>query len=170
MKTKFMTIGCLGLLLAVATNASAQLVAGSPEDRLYQQISATEDPDEKMALCLDFERQFGESDVVVDIYNMLVSIHNSRNESDKVIEFGEKAIAMDDDNVSALMAVARSYALKRQQLPKAVGYAERAVDATVKMKEDPPPPQFTDEQWQQYISTTEAAARSILNYAKSVGP
>jgi len=55
-------------------------------------------------------------------------------------------------------------------LPKAVGYAERAVDATVKMKEDPPPPQFTDEQWQQYISTTEAAARSILNYAKSVGP
>ena len=170
MKTKFMTIGCLALLLAVATNASAQLVAGSAEDKLYQQINATDDPDQKMALCLDFEKQFGESDVVVDIYNMLVSIHNSRNESDKVIEFGEKAIARDADNVSALMAVARSYALKRQQLPRAVGYAERAVDATVKMKEDPPPPQFTDDQWQQYISTTEAAARSILNYAKSVGP
>ena len=170
MKTNFVMIGCVGLLLAFASSAEAQLIAGSPEDKLYQQITATDDPDQKMALCLEFEKQFSESDVVVDIYNMLVVIHNSRNESDKVIEFGEKAIAMDEDNVSALMAVARSYALKRQQLPKAVGYAERAVTETVKMKDEPPPPQFTDEQWQEYVSTTEDAARSILNYAKSVGP
>ncbi len=170
MKTNFLLIGCFVLLLAFATSASAQLVAGSPEDRLYQQITSTDDPDQKMALCLDFEEQFGDSDVVVDIYNMLVAIHNQRNETDKVIEFGEKAIAMDADNVSALMAVARSYALQRKQLPKAVGYAERAVSAAERMGDETPPPQYSDEQWQEYVAATEAAARSILNYARSVRP
>ena len=168
MKRNIVLFGCVALFLAVATNASAQLIAGSPEDRLYQQITAAADPEEKERLCLEFEQQFSESDVVVDIYVMLMEIYGQRNDNSKLIEFGEKAIEMDDDNISALMTVSRTLAVARQQLPKAVQYGERAVAAAEGLSEQAPPPQYSQEQWMQYVESTVSAARSILSYARSV--
>ena len=168
MKRNIVLIGCVVLLLASVTNASAQLIAGSPEDRLYQQITAAADPEEKERLCLEFEQQFSESDVVVDIYVMLMDIYGQRNDNGKLIEFGEKAIEMDDDNISALMTVSRTLAVARQQLPKAVLYGERAVAAAEGLADQPPPPQYSPEQWMQYVESTLSAARSILSYARSV--
>ncbi len=168
MKRNIVLIGCVVLLLASATHASAQLVAGSPEDRLYQQITAAGDPEEKERLCLEFEQQFSESDVVVDIYVMLMEIYGQRNETGKVIEFGEKAIERDDDNISALMTVSRTLAVGRRQLPKAVQYGERAVAAAEGLADQAPPPQYSQEQWMQYVESTLAAARNILSYARSI--
>ena len=169
MKRNIVLFGCVVLFVAVAMNASAQLVAGSPEDRLYQQIAAAADPEEKERLCLEFEQQFSESDVVVDIYVMLMEIYGQRNDNSKLIEFGEKAIEMDDDNISALMTVSRTLAVARQQLPKAVQYGERAVAAAESLSDQAPPPQYSQEQWMQYVESTLSAARSILSYARSVG-
>ena len=169
MKRNIVLIGCVVLLLESVTYASAQLVAGSPEDRLYQQINAAADPEEKERLCLEFEQQFGESDVVVDIYVMLMDIYGQRNDNAKLIEFGEKAIAMDDDNISALMTVSRTLAVARQQLPKAIRYGERAVSAAEGLADQAPPPQYSPEQWMQYVESTLSAARNILSYARSIG-
>jgi len=168
MKRNIVLIGFVVLSLAWVTNASAQLIAGSPQDRLYQQISAAANPEEKERLCLEFEAQFSESDVVVDIHVMLMEIYVQRNDSGKVIEFGEKAIERDDDNIAALMTVSRTLAVARQQLPKAVRYGERAVAAAENLGDQPPPPQYSQEQWMQYVESTLSAARTILSYARSI--
>ncbi len=169
MKIKYV-LGCFVLLLALAANASAQLIAGTPEDRLYQEITAAADLDQKIELCLQFESEFPDSDVLVDIYTMLMDVHSQRNESAQVIEYGEKAIAQDGENVTALMTVARSLAVARQQLPKAVEYAERAVNTIEQMKVGDVPQQFTPATWDQYIASLEAPARDILSYARTVSP
>jgi len=162
--------GCLALLMALSVNASAQLIAGTPEDMLYQQITAATGLDEKIQLCLQFEAEFPESSVIGDVYTLLMDAHNQRNESDQAIEYGEKALEVDGENVTALMTVARSLSVARQQLPKAVEYAERAVNTIEQMKTGEMPQQFTPEQWQAYITSVEGPARDILSYARAVSP
>lgn len=169
MKRNIVLIGFVIFLLANVTTASAQLVAGSPEDRLYQQITSATDSAQKEQLCLQFASEFGASEVVVDIYVMLMEIYGQRNENGKAIEYGEKAIEMDDDNITALMTVSRTLAVARRLLPKALRYAERAVAAAENLGDRPPPPGYTQDSWMAYVSSTVSAARNILNYARSVG-
>lgn len=162
-------LGCVALLLALAANASAQIVAGSPEDRLFQQIVGAS-PQDKVDLCLQFVDEFPDSPVLSDIYTMLMDLHNQRNETAQTVEYGEKAIALDANNVTALMTVARTLSVAREQPTKAVQYAQRAVDRVEAMKAEGPPPQFTAEGWEAYISSLEGSARNILSYATTVTP
>lgn len=169
MKSKYV-LGCVVLLVMFAASATGQgLVAGSDEDRLFTQITAATDNSEKIRLCEQFEQQFPESGVLVDIYTMLMDIHTQQADTDKALEFGEKIIAADENNVNALMAVARGYAIQRRNMATARQYAERAVNASLALAEQMPPPGYTDEQWQTYVNATVGAARSILDYVRSVG-
>ena len=170
MKAKVILTLCLVFVLGVASRARAQLIAGSPEDKAFEKILAENNPDAKAALLLDFEKQFPRSKVLPDIYVMLMTIYQQKNDTAKVVDFGEKAIKIDGQNVTALLAVSRNYAIERKNLDKAVDYAQKAVDAITKMKTQPPPPQYTDEQWKSYLESTDQAARGMLSYAKSVRP
>ena len=161
---------CLALLLALSVNASAQLIAGTPEDMLYQQITEATDLDQKIELCLQFEAEFPEASVLGDVYTLLMDAHNQRNESAQTIEYGEKAIEVNGENVTALMTVARTLSVARQQPAKAVAYAERAVTTIEEMKTGDMPQQFTPEQWQTYLTSLEGPARDILSYARAVSP
>ena len=46
--------------------------------------------------------------------------------------------------------------------------AEQAVDQIGKMKEGEAPTQYTAAEWKDYLQSTEAAAKSILDYAKNI--
>src|SRR5687767_2681082 len=133
MKTKVVLSLCVVLLLGSYSSAFAQLVAGSPEDKAFEKILAETNPDAKAALLLDYDKQFPQSKVLPDIYAMLMEVYRQKNESAKVIEFGEKVIKIDGTNVTALMAVSRNYSLERKNLEVAVQYAQRAVDSVAKM-------------------------------------
>ena len=163
-------IGCLALLLTLSVNASAQLIAATPDDMLYQQITDAADLDQKIELCLQFETEFPDSSVLGDVYTLLMDAHNQRNESDQTIEYGEKALEVDGENVTALMTVARTLSVARQQPAKAVDYAERAVNTIEEMKTGDMPQQFTPETWQAYLTSLEGPARDILSYARAVSP
>lgn len=158
------------LILGLSSDAAAQLIAGSPEDKLYQQIIGENTPDKKMPLCLEFEKQFPQSKVLSDIYLMLMDMHRQKNETAKVLEYGEKVIKVDPDNITALMDVARNLSMQKRNLDRAVQYAQRAVELAVKLKGQPAPAQYTEDQWKQYVDSTDSAARSILAYARSVRP
>jgi hypothetical protein len=101
---------------------------------------------------------------------MLMTIYQEKNDTGKANDFGEKAIKADAENVTALLAVSRNYSIERKNLDRAVQYAQKALDVTGKMKNQPPPPTFTPDQWKAYIDTTEQAAKSMLAYAKSLAP
>jgi tetratricopeptide (TPR) repeat protein len=170
MKTKSVVTLCVALVLGVVSTANAQLVAGSPEDQAYTKIMAEMDADARAALLLDFEKSFPQSRVLPDIYVMLMTIYQQKNDTAKAVDFGEKAIKLDGKNVTALLAVARNYSIERKNLDRAVEYAQTALDTVEQMKTQPAPPQYTEQQWKEYIQSNEQVARSMLAYAQSLRP
>jgi tetratricopeptide (TPR) repeat protein len=168
MKTKvFLTLSVV-FVMGLATSAYAQLVAGSPEDAAYTKIVGEDNPDAKTTLLLDFEKQFPQSKVLPDIYVMLMTIYQQKNDMGKANDFGERAIKIDAENITALITVSRNYSIEHKNLDKAVQYAQKAVDVSGKLKAQPPPPNFTPDQWKSYVDNTEQAAKSMLAYAKSL--
>jgi hypothetical protein len=169
MKNKYVLGGVVLLLMFTASATGQGLIAGSDEDKLFQQITATADISEKTRLCLEFEQQFPDSGVLDSIYTILMDLHTQQAETDKALEYGEKIIAIDENNVNALMAVARGYAILRRNMTTARQYAERAVNASLALADQLPPPGYTEEQWQTYVNATVGAARSILDYVRTIG-
>jgi hypothetical protein len=99
---------------------------------------------------------------------MVIELYRERNETDKIIEYGEKVLKIDEGNVTAMMALSRNYAIKRVNLDRAVDLAQKAVDQIGKLRSGPSPTSHTDAQWKAYLDSTEAAAKSILTYSRSV--
>lgn len=170
MWTKIISAVCLAFCIGCFSSLQAQLIAGSPEDKAFQLILGENNPDRKLQLLLDFEKQFPQSKILSDVFMLAMESYRAKNDNAKVNEFGEKVIKVDPENVTALMAVARNYALEKKNLDRAVQYAQRAVDAVTKMKTQPAPANYSEEQWKQYVESTDGAAKSILNYAKSIKP
>lgn len=170
MKTKVILTLFLVFVLGLVFSANAQLRAGSPEAKAFDKIEAETNADARAVLLLDFEKQFPQSPVLTDVYLMLIDIYRTKNDQVKVADFGEKAIKIQPDNVTALLAVSRTYAMERKNLDRAVQYAQRAVDQVAKLKAQPPPPAYSEEQWKAYVDSTEQSAKSLLSYAKSVKP
>ena len=171
MKTKVILTLCFVFVLALASTAMAQLIAGSPEDKAFEKIVAENNPDAKMTLLLDYEKQFPQSKALSDVYIMQLTIYQQKNDAAKVIDVGEKAIKIDGENLTALLAVSRNYSLERKNLDRAIQYAQKAVDTVAKMKSLPTPPQYSSaDQWKEYLEGMDSTAKSILAYAKALKP
>ena len=160
----------VALLLAVASTANAQLVAGTAEDKAFSAIQAESNPDAKLTLLLGFEKDFPNSKVLPDICLQIIEIYKNKKDVNKVAEYGEKAIKADPENVNALMETSRNYAMEKKSLDKAVSYAQRAVDSVAKKRNEPPPMGYTDDQWKQYLDSLDGSARMLLTYAKGIKP
>jgi hypothetical protein len=154
-------------LLLLATLV-AQIVAGSAEDKAFQQLTSEANPDAKLQKLVDFEKSFPRSRALPSVYLMVIDLYRDKNDPDKIIEYGEKVLTLDQNNVTAMMVLSRNYAIKRINLDRAVELAQKAVDQVGKMRSTPPPTTHTDAQWKSYLDSTEAAARNILSYTMSI--
>jgi tetratricopeptide (TPR) repeat protein len=170
MKTKVILTMCVVFVWGMVSIANAQVVAGSPEDKAFQKIDAENNADAKVALLLDFEKQFPQSKALREAYLQLVQIYQQKNDQPKIIEYGEKAIKLDPNNVVALLTVTRAYTMdgRAASLDRAIQYGQKAVDEITKMKSGPPQQGYTDEQWKQYVDSNDQLAKSYLAYARSL--
>src|SRR5678810_1271872 len=103
MKTKVIATLCVVFVWGLVSIANAQVQAGSPEDKAFQKIDAETNADAKIALLVDFEKQFPQSKSLREAYLQLVEIYQQKNEGPKVIEYGEKTIKVDPNNLAALL-------------------------------------------------------------------
>jgi hypothetical protein len=166
---KTLSAAFAAVLLMHSIAQATQVKAGSAEDQLFQRISTEADVDKKVKSLLEFERQFPRSKVLGDLYMMLVETYRQREDRPKIIEFGEKTLKVDADNVTAMIILARNYALEGNNLDRAVKLAERAVDRLGVMKtKGSSSGRYTPEQWKDYLASTESSARSVLEYTRSV--
>ena len=170
MKTNIVLTWCAVFILGLAFRANAQLTANGPEDKALSASEDEKNPALKLQLLLDFVKNFPNSQALPAAYSMLMNIYKDRNDTLKVNEFGEKTIKLDPDNIDALMAVSRNYALSKTNLDRAVQYAQRAVNAGAKKRGTAPPPNYTAAQWKQYWDSLDQSARGLLAYAKGVKP
>ena len=148
--------------------AFAQVLAGSPEDKMVRRIAAENVAETKLAIVTEFERQFPRSRALPEVYMMAIEVYREKNDRANIIEFGEKILKVDDGNVTALMVLARNYAMGGKNLDRAVELAKRAVDRIETMKTQQAPPQLTESQWKEYLARTDGAARGIFDYAKAL--
>lgn len=160
--------GALAILLLVSAPSSAQLIAGSPEDDLYGQIEAATSASERLELAMQFEREFPDSPVDMAILTMIMNIYNQQQDSENAVAYAEKMLAVDEDNVDALIAMTYNLALTREDIPGAIEYGQRAVAAIEAMRGGETPTGYTPEAWAQYMDTLEATAASYLNYAETI--
>jgi tetratricopeptide (TPR) repeat protein len=169
MKTKVVLTLCV-VFVGLVWKANAQVQAGSPEDKAFQKIDAENNVDAKIALLLDFEKQFGQSKAIREAYLQLVQIYQQKNDQAKIIEYGEKTIKIDPNNLVALLTITRAYSLdgKSASLDRAIQYGQKAVDEIAKLKSGPPQQGLTDEQWKQWIESQDQLAKNYLAYAKSL--
>ena len=156
------------LLFGLDSVANAQLKAGSPEDEAYQKIVAEQSVDAKLALLLDFEKKFPTTNktTLATVYMMAMDIYSDKKESAKIAEYGDKAIAKDPENVSALLRVSRNYSSERTNLAKVFEYAEKAKTLLGGMRSQPAPTGQTDTQWKQWLDANQTAAEQYASYAK----
>ena len=168
MNTRVALTVSIALLFGLVSVANAQLRAGSPEDQAYIKIEAEKNIDARLALLLDFEKQFPNTSgrTLATIYMMAMDIYSEKNETAKIAEYGDKAIAKDPDNVSALLRVSRNYSAEKTNLAKAVEYAEKAKTLIGNMRSQPAPTGQTEAQWKQWLDANATSADQYASYAK----
>jgi hypothetical protein len=152
------------ILLGVKT----QVRAGTPEHRLFEQITAEMNPDTKIELITSFEKEFPQSKILARVYLMAVDVYRAKQDRGKINEYGEKALQLDGSNITALMVLARNYAIDAKNLDRAVNLAQRAVDHMETLRKEPLPVGYSATQWQDYLRTNSEAADQILSYVNAV--
>ena len=148
--------------------AKTQVRAGTPEHRLFEQISAEMNPDTKIGLITTFEKEFPQSKILAKVYLMAVDVYRARQDRVKINEYGEKALQLDDTNFTAMMLLARNYAIEAKNLDRAVDLARRAVDRMEVLRKEPLPSGYSDTQWKDYLRTNSESAEQILQYVSAV--
>src|SRR5437879_2236360 len=111
MKTKLVLMLCVVFVWGLVSFANAKVVAGSPEVKAFQKINAKGNNDAKIALLLDFEKQFQQSKALKEALLQLVQIYGQKNYSPKVIEYTEKLLKVEPSNLIALLTATRAYSL-----------------------------------------------------------
>ena len=147
---------------------AVQVIAGSQEDKAFQQITAETNGEAKLQRLTDFEKQFPRSRVLPNVYLMVIDLYRQKNDTDRIIEYAEKVLKVDDRNITAMMVLSRNFAMQKKNLDRAVELAQKAVDELSKMRSSPVPSTHTEAQWKSYLDTTESAARGILTYTTSI--
>ena len=151
-----------------ASIAHAQIMAGSPEDKAYRAVLSASDAETKDALLADFEKNFPQSKALAALYDNLISAYRAKNNPAKIIEFGEKALKLDSEDLVALLALAENYGRERRDVEKAVTYAKKALDVITGMQKQPTPTRMKEADWKEWLNTSHAHADSLLKWAQSL--
>lgn len=154
--------------LLLGLTSSAQVKAGSAENQLFDKITSERDPDDKLALIGSFEKQFPSSKILASVCLLAVDVYRQKGDRGKINEYAEKALQADDANVTAMMLLARNYAIEAKNLDRAIEVAQRAKDQTVKLRGEPLPFGYSAAQWKNYLRTSEDSAEQILEYVKAI--
>ena len=168
MKTHVTLTVSIALIFGLVSVANAQLKAGSPEDEAFKKIEAEKNTDARLALLLDFEKQFSTTNgkTLASVYLMTMDIYSAKNNNAKTSEYGDKAVAKDPDNVSALLRVSRNYSAEKTNLARAVEYAEKAKKLIGNMRSQPAPTGQSDADWKKWLDDNATSADQYAQYAK----
>jgi len=148
--------------------ARPQVRAGSPEAKMFDQITAETSPETKLEMIGSFEKEFPQSKILSMVYLMAVDVYRAKQDRVKIAEFAEKALGADNTNVTAMMVLARNHAMDARNVDRAIELAQRAVDRMALLRTEQAPTGYTAAQWEEYVRTTEEAAKQILGYARAI--
>lgn len=154
---------------APLTMDNAQPASSPEEDAAFKALQdpAVTDPNKKIQMAEDFVQKYPQSRYRPAIYQVLVSNYFVTNQAQKLIEAGQKEIALNPNDTPVLAVVAQTIARTFKpaepdaikHLDDAEQYSKRAIELTPTL---PKPPNLTDEAFASAKSDTLAMAHGGL--------
>jgi len=142
----------LALALVLASSAAAQIgknvvvAAGSDEDKALAPIYAAPDGPDKIALIDKFMASYGKGDFELLGDQLYVQSYLAQKNFPKVLEYADKALALDPDNLSAAVAMARA-ADETGDAQRLYSTGEKVSQIISRYKAKPAPEGTSAEQW-----------------------
>jgi tetratricopeptide (TPR) repeat protein len=124
-------------------------------------LARVTDPSKRIQYLDSFTQAYPDSPDLGQAYTQYLVAYTMLNNSAKADEYGEKAIAADPNNVSALNLVADNYATRRVNLDKAEADAKKVLNIEPNAKK---PDGVSDADFQKQQNTEQGAAHLTLGY------
>jgi tetratricopeptide (TPR) repeat protein len=154
---------------SLASATGGQLQATYREAMGYQTLQAELDPAKKLRMVEEFEKQFPNSQLLSYVYTQAASACQQKNDRNCMLDYGEKSLKLDPDNIYSLILVAITLpqpqmqrvepAIAAKRLAEADEDAKRALslmDKLAKRSDE------TDEQFQQRKAALQSEAHGAL--------
>lgn len=135
----------VALLLATGTGLAQRqrftINTETPEGQLLQQIGEQEDPGRKLALLEKFAAEYPKHEAIPWVYAHMVRVAAKANQLDKALEAGEKALALDPQDLETAHEALKAAEAKKDPATLIawagkVSAAARKVASTPKPKEE----------------------------------
>jgi tetratricopeptide (TPR) repeat protein len=94
----------------LATATGAQLEVPPKEGMGFQTMQSEPDPDRRLRMVEEFEKQFPNSQILSYVYVQGARACVEKGDLNKAVEYGDKSLKLDPDNLPALLIVAISLA------------------------------------------------------------
>ncbi len=92
----------------LATAAGAQLQVSPKEGMAFQTMQNELDPNRRLLMVDEFEKEFPKSQILPHVYAQGAKASQEKRDFNKAVEYGEKSLKLDPDNLPALLVVAVS--------------------------------------------------------------
>jgi tetratricopeptide (TPR) repeat protein len=124
---------------SILTSATGeQLEASSEEGMALQTMVAEKDPDRRLRMVSEFERQFPNSKITSYVYTQGALAYQEKGDFNNAVSRGEKSLKLDPDNLSSLLVVASSLTepamVSGSETEKTTRLAEAQADANHALK------------------------------------
>jgi hypothetical protein len=163
---------CLAAFCGLAATATAQIgktvsvAAGTPEDKALSEIYAAPDGPDKMALLDKFIADFGtNSDMALLADQLYVQTALAQKNYAKVYEYGEKALAIDADNLSAGVSMVHA-ADEQHDTQKLFAMGERVAVIEAHYKASTAPEGVPAEEWNRTKDENLGKSMADINYVE----
>jgi len=139
---------------ATLTSSSGVPLHAKYEEAMgYKTMENELDPDKRLRMVEEFEQRFPNSELMSSVYAQAAKAYREKGDLDKLVEYGERSLKLDPNNIFSLLMVAialpqprmleRSPDLATQRLAEAEEYANRALKLIAVL---PAKPDENDEQ------------------------
>lgn len=164
---------CVALLLMLAAAAplcaqigkQVPIMLGTPEDKALAEINRTADPAQKLRLIEKFFTDFGKGDLALVAYDLYMNYYLNAKDFDKVLDYGEKSLALDPDNFNAAVNMFRA-AQEKRDIEKMFDIGARVNAIVARYKKLGAPEGINADSWNEMKNTTLEKAQPNINYVE----
>jgi len=155
---------------ATLTSATGVPLQATYEEAMgFQTLQNELDPDRRVRMAEEFERRFPNSQLLSYVYAQVARAYGEKGDLDRLVEYGEKSLKLDPDNLFSIVMVAVAVSQPRmlriapsvaaQRLATAENYAHQALQLLESL---PKRANETDEQLEKRKSALAADAHTAL--------